>query len=88
MIRHSPEPRIARPIMPGRLNVPVGRWLDLLTLRANLLEAPVTFPVIPTSYKGRMCRRDTRYAEPVGTVIPRAASPLSVIENLKRTLAW
>lgn len=63
------------------------RRLDLLTLRANLLEPPVTFPVISTPYKGCMCRRDTRYAEPALTVITGAASPLSLIEDLKRTLA-
>ena len=73
--------------MPGCLDVPVSRRLDLLTLRANLLEAPLTFPVISPSYKGRMRRRYTRYAEPARTVITGAAAPLSRIEDLKRTLA-
>lgn len=87
MIRHSPEPGKAHPITPGCLDVSVRRRLDLLTLRVDLLEAPVTFPVISPSYKGCMRRRDTQYAEPARTVITGAASPLS-IEDLKHTLAW
>jgi hypothetical protein len=62
------------------------RRLDLLTLRAHLLEAPITFPVIAISYKGCMGRRDTECAEPARTVITGAAAPLSV-EDLKLALA-
>ena len=73
--------------MPGCLDVPVKWRLDLLTFRARLLKAPVTFPVLSLSDKGGMRRRDTRNAEPARTVITGAAAPLSRIEDLKRTLA-
>ena len=86
MIRHSLEPGKARPIVPGCLDVPVRRRLDLLTLRAGLLEAPLALPVISTPYKRCMFRRDARDAEPACIMITGAAAPLSV-KDLEGALA-
>lgn len=85
MIRHPREPGKAHPIMPGCLNVPVSRRFDLPTLRPDLLEPPITLPVIATPYKRRMLRRHPRYAELAHTMITRAASPLP-IEDLESIL--
>jgi hypothetical protein len=78
VIRHSGEAGVAHPVMSGSFNVPMRRRLDLLTLRAGLLEAPVAFPVITLTNIGCMLRRDTRHAKFTCTMIAGAASPLSV----------
>jgi hypothetical protein len=62
------------------------RWLDLLTVRGNLLETPLTLPMVATSHIVRMGRRDPGYTKTSLTVIARAASPLS-IEELEGTPA-
>ena len=63
VVRLSRESGEAHPVMAGCLNVSVGRRLELLALRAELLEAPVAFPVIPLSHEGCMLGRDAGYAE-------------------------
>jgi len=86
MIRHSCEPGIAHPIMSGSVEIAVRRWLDLLTLGAGLLKAPVALPVISAPYEGGVIRSDARYAELARAVITGAAPPLSV-EELESALA-
>ena len=86
MIRPSLKLGIAYPITPGSIDVRVRRRLDLLTARGDLLETPVTLPVLSTSYIGRMRRRGCGYAQTALTVITGAASPLS-IEDLESTPA-
>jgi len=82
MIRPSLKPGIAHPITPGGIDVRVCRRLDLLAVRSDLLEAPVTLPVIAASDIGRMRRWDRRHAVTAVTVIAGATAPLS-IEDLE-----
>jgi hypothetical protein len=63
------------------------RWgLDLLTVRGNLLEAPLTLPALAAGYISRVRRRVRRLAYVAHAVIARTAAPLA-IENLESTPA-
>jgi hypothetical protein len=87
VFRDPLEPRIAHPIVPGRVEVRVCRRVDLLAVRSDFLETPVTLPAISIAYEGRMCRRSERHAILPRTLIAGATSPLS-IENFDSSLAW
>ena len=88
MIRLSLEPGIAHPIMPVGLDVRVWRWFDLLTGRGDLLEAPITLPVVSAPYIARMRGCGRGYAVIALTVITGAAAPLPIDENLEGPPAW
>jgi hypothetical protein len=58
----------------------MGRRFDLLTVRRDLLEAPVTLPTISTPYISRMRGCGRGYADAVDPMIARAAAPLPFVD--------
>ena len=66
--------------MPGRGHIRMGWRLDLLTLGTTLLVSPVTFPMVATADKGRMCGCNSRRTELPRTMETGTTAPLPVGE--------